>query len=390
MQYNLTTIIVLAVYAIIQLYMFGRVVHYTNKIFSSKFFVVLAFLIYVGLSAMPVLGLYLKDATWKHFCMKYGNIWIGVVAVMFIVIAVIHLFTEIINVDDDLPRAAALIIFVIALAAGIGINVYGQIQARDVKTTTYTVDVSEGEASDKTLRIAFISDLHLGVNSKVSQVQDVVEIINANDVDVVIIGGDIFDGSYDGIKYPDRYIEEFNKIQSRYGVYGVYGTHDVESETFAGILVTAQENSYRSDAMKAFTAEAGWTMLEDAQVKLPNGVILVGRLPNGRTGSGMAIRKSAAKVLNLVGKKDAVVVVEFEPYGISELGTEGADLVLSGQTHAGQFFPMTLVEQKLSDNWYGLKDFDGTTSIVTSGVGTMGPPVRIKTSSEVVIIDVQF
>ena len=73
-----------------------------------------------------------------------------------------------------------------------------------------------------------------------------------------------------------------------------------------------------------------------------------------------------------------------------ELEKLGVKLVLSGHTHAGQFFPFNLPQSLIWDNAYGLKKFGNAYSVVTSGVGLYGPALRIGTDSEVVEINFSY
>ena len=66
--------------------------------------------------------------------------------------------------------------------------------------------------------------------------------------------------------------------------------------------------------------------------------------------------------------------------------------MISGHTHAGQVFPINLIEKFIYKNNYGI--YKNTkqhfTSIVSSGFGFWGPPIRLMTRSEIVVIDVTF
>ncbi|MDD5794411.1 MAG: metallophosphoesterase, partial [Clostridiales bacterium] len=65
-------------------------------------------------------------------------------------------------------------------------------------------------------------------------------------------------------------------------------------------------------------------------------------------------------------------------------------LMLSGHTHAGQFFPLTLVQPLAWENYNGMLKKNNMYSFVTSGVGIYGPYMRLFTDSEVMIINVEF
>ena len=72
---------------------------------------------------------------------------------------------------------------------------------------------------------------------------------------------------------------------------------------------------------------------------------------------------------------------------LTELAEAGADLDLGGHTHDGQLFPGNILTGLMWENACGMKKVGDMYSIVTSGVGLWGPPMRIGTKAEVVIID---
>ena len=83
-------------------------------------------------------------------------------------------------------------------------------------------------------------------------------------------------------------------------------------------------------------------------------------------------------------------VISHEPDHLSDYNAHGVDIVLSGHTHAGQFFPLTIVQPFVWENHWGMKMIDSMYSFVTSGIGVYGPDMRVGTNSEVMVIDVHF
>jgi len=62
-------------------------------------------------------------------------------------------------------------------------------------------------------------------------------------------------------------------------------------------------------------------------------------------------------------------------------------LQLCGHTHGGQFFPWTKVVSRIYGKFaYGLQQLGAMTVYTTCGAGTWGPPVRLGTNPEVVLI----
>ena len=88
-----------------------------------------------------------------------------------------------------------------------------------------------------------------------------------------------------------------------------------------------------------------------------------------------------------VTEDDGVLLLEHEPSDLDEMGDLGVDLSVSGHTHDGQIFPGNIFCRVKGPQSYGMKEWGSASAIVTSGVGYYGPPIRVCTISEIVIID---
>ena len=105
------------------------------------------------------------------------------------------------------------------------------------------------------------------------------------------------------------------------------------------------------------------------------------------------VRNTDAALSTLIAECEQskpIVLLNHEPNGLQEAADEGVDLMLCGHTHAGQFFPLTIVQPLAWENYWGIKKIDNMYSIVTSGIGVYGPAVRVGTNSEVMQIKVHF
>jgi predicted MPP superfamily phosphohydrolase len=86
----------------------------------------------------------------------------------------------------------------------------------------------------------------------------------------------------------------------------------------------------------------------------------------------------------------SVILLDHQPAHLEEASRAGVDLQLSGHTHAGQLFPLDLINRMVWElNWGYLRKGD-TQYYVTSGVGTWGPPVRTGSRPEIVRIHLTF
>ena len=145
------------------------------------------------------------------------------------------------------------------LALSVCVSVYGVVNAATIDRTTYSVSFENGD--DDGMRIALISDLHLGSEIGSAQMRRVVEEVNACEADIVVIAGDVFNAEVEDCCDLDETAAELRRIKSRLGVYAVLGNHDPSPEY---------------PPLQAFFESAGIRLLNDETVAF-SGFTLVGR-----------------------------------------------------------------------------------------------------------------
>jgi predicted MPP superfamily phosphohydrolase len=220
------------------------------------------------------------------------------------------------------------------------------------------------------LRIAQISDLHVGLTIREGYVRRVVEQTDALAPDLVVLTGDIVDGSVDALA---RHVEPLRALSAR--TFFILGNHDCYSG--AGPW-SAHFRSMDIDVLH----NAG-TMVEKGEGRLWVGGVVdpAVRLSN----PGLAPRADLAAA----GGEDAAcrVLLAHNPK-LAPLGARaGFDLMLSGHTHAGQFFPWTLAVRLVhAPHVAGLSREGRMWVYVSAGTGTWGPPVRFGTKPELTVV----
>ena len=136
--------------------------------------------------------------------------------------------------------------------------------------------------------------------------------------------------------------------------------------------------------------EAGITVLEDESELIDQKFYLVGRLDGEKNGRGTSKRKSIEELTADLDQTKPLFVMNHEPVELKEYDIAGVDVLFSGHTHAGQFFPLTIAQPFAWKNYWGVKQIGDMYSIVTSGVGVYGPNIRVGTDSEVMVVTVHF
>ena len=250
--------------------------------------------------------------------------------------------------------------------------VYSTHQANLLHVVHYDVQLTHPQAPEK-MRVVLISDLHLGAVGSEKRLPELVARINGAEPDLVVIPGDIFDDDFHLIKDPAKAKALLSSISATHGVYASFGNHD-GGETFP--------------LMVNFLEESGITVLLEEFVLIEEELLLLGRLdPSPIGGFGTKEREETTSLLAKLPKEYPVMVLDHTPSDPWQYG-EKVDLVLSGHTHGGQVFPLNLFTRVLFEVDYGMeKIHKGPLYVVTSGSGTWGPPMRLGTKSELVILD---
>lgn len=326
-----------------------------------------------------------------------GTYWYGVIIYIILSFAIFDLIRLIIRKIRKLSKhertssrvnsitARSLFVALIVI-----IGIYGAINARTIHTTEYEVDVDKSGGKLGGLNIVLVSDQHMGYSVGTRMMQDMVDKINAYNPDIVIMAGDIFDNNYDALEDPERLIEIYKSIKSKYGVYAVYGNHDVSEEIIAGFTFPSKDKRLSDERMDKFLRDANVINLRDEYVLIDDSFYVYGRPDYAKLGRGIDERKSPEEMTHDLDKNKPIIVIDHQPRQFKELDEAGVDLDLSGHTHDGQIFPLNLTSRLIWDNSRGVLKVGDMTSIVTSGVGFYGPSLRVLTESEVVDIKVNF
>ena len=270
------------------------------------------------------------------------------------------------------------------------VSIYGMINAGNIQTTKYDISIDKKAGKLDSLNVVLIADLHLGYNIGCRHMEKVVDKINAQNPDLVVVAGDIFDNEYEALENPDRLAAILRGIQSKYGVYACYGNHDIQEKILAGFTFGGKEKKESSVKMDEFLEKSGITLLRDEYVLIDDSFYLYGRPDYERPGRGIDERKSPQEITEDLDLSLPVLVIDHEPRELQELADAGVDADLCGHTHDGQLFPGNLTIKLMWENACGYLKKGNMHSIVTSGVGLFGPNMRVGTKSEICDIMMHF
>lgn len=254
-----------------------------------------------------------------------------------------------------------------ALGITLLLLVGGYLNYRLPRTQHLGIEVDKPIAKER-VRLAVISDIHLGYGTDREDLARYIELINGQSPDAVLIVGDLIDNSVRPVEAEDM-CAEFSRVCAPAGVYMVAGNHEYISDI---------------EAVEAYLANSAVRLLRDSVVTLPSDIVLVGR--DDRANSE---RAPLAELLASADSSRPIVVLDHQPYDIEESAAAGCvDIHLSGHTHRGQVWPLSLLVDALYEQSYGYRRWGDMHAYVTSGLSLWGPPFRIGTNSELVIIDI--
>lgn len=351
--------------------------------------------VYLFMALSPVIAFLLPKSAVAIVIRRLSTYWIGIMlysllyVVLFDLLRLIAKHTKLKN-TLLFSRGSVISIGSVVVACAVATCLYGIFNARNIKVNEYSVTVNKSCGSDKHLKAVLVADLHMGYAIGVDHITNMVEKINQQDADIVIIAGDIFDNSYDGMDDPEGIKAQLKSIKSKYGVYAVYGNHDIDEKILMGFTFDWGGKQLHSEKMTNFMKECNIKLINDESVLINDEFYLVGRHDTDKPGTEDGTRAEISELTKDLDKTKPIFVLSHEPDELQKTADAGADIDFSGHTHDGQLFPGNLTIGLFWENPCGMIKKDNMYSIVTSGVGVYGTFMRVGTDAEICSVDIDF
>jgi predicted MPP superfamily phosphohydrolase len=270
-------------------------------------------------------------------------------------------------------QKAGLITFYIVLGLVLAIVVSGAINAVRPRVRNLNIAIDKPAGNLRELKIVLASDFHLGTANRNAWLEKVVAKINELKPDIIILPGDIVD-MYVPRAGVSQMIGTLQKLSAPLGVFSVTGNH----EYYGGLAKNLE-----------YLAKARVRVLQDVALRINDDFYLIGR--KDRTAlSFKEDRKTLKEILSTVDTKLPLILLDHQPYRLGEAEEAGIDLQLSAHTHAGQLFPLNLLNKKIWEQYWGYLRKGKCQYYVSCGVGTWGPPVRTGSTPEIIQIKLTF
>lgn len=351
--------------------------------------------VYLFMALSPVIAFLLPKSAVAIVIRRISTYWIGIMlysllyVVLFDLLRLIAKHTKLKN-TLLFSRGSVISIGSVVVACAVVTCLYGIFNARNIKVNEYSVTVNKSCGSDKHLKAVLVADLHMGYAIGVDHITNMVEKMNQQDADIVIIAGDIFDNSYDGMDDPEGIKAQLKSIKSKYGVYAVYGNHDIDEKILMGFTFDWGGKQLHNEKMTNFMKECNIKLINDESVLINDEFYLVGRRDTDKPGTEDGTRAEVSELTKDLDKTKPIFVLSHEPDELQKTADAGADIDFSGHTHDGQLFPGNLTIGLFWENPCGMIKKDNMYSIVTSGVGVYGTFMRVGTDAEICSVDIDF
>lgn len=261
-----------------------------------------------------------------------------------------------------------------AIGAVVG-GIWGVREARaGVRIKPIQVSLRRLPKSMEGLVVAQLTDIHVGPTIGRGFIEDIVRRTNELKPDVIVITGDLVDGSVDDLR---EHVAPLANLKAPLGVYFVTGNH----EYYAGV-----------DEWLPELERLGLRVLRNERVELRRGddVIDLAGIDDhssGRFGGGHGPNLPRA----LAGRDPnrELLLLAHQPRAIVEAAAMGVGLQLSGHTHGGQIFPWNFMVRLQQPYVAGLHKHGEAQVYVSNGTGYWGPPMRVGFPAEITKVTLQ-
>jgi hypothetical protein len=282
----------------------------------------------------------------------------------------------------------------LALLAGgtlFGTMLYGMSNRYNYQVKKIKLSFANLPAAFKGLKIIQISDIHAGSFTNTAAVKKGIDLINAQQADVIFFTGDLVNNKSDEMY---EYISTFNELKAPMGIYSIFGNHDYGDYAEWESAAHKTENL---EALKRIHAKLGWNLLLDEHIALEKEGAQIGVIGVQNTSFKNRFHTygDMAKAYNGTEKYPFKILLSHDPsHWDGEINSKykDVDLTLSGHTHGFQFgveIPWLKWSpvQYIYKQWAGLYQQDQQYLYINRGFGFLGYPGRVGIMPEITLIE---
>ena len=356
--------ILTVIITILQLYVFLHIItlpFFKNKIYKAT----------IILAGMLLWICFFLSRLWRHGSSSpsytalefISMLWMGSLFLTFIPV----FFMDIATFFGLVFKKYKTVLRSIALVTGMLLSITAIIQGlRPPVITEYEVKIAGLDQKLSGLKIAAISDTHLGTLIGPKWFEKRVNQIAGLDPDMIFLLGDITEGHGE---FGADTLAAFNSLKAPLGVWAVLGNHE-----FYG----------RRNSQKSLPEMSNINLLRNKWVQLDHNLIIAGiddpRHNFRNTGNDVYMPALGNRPVG------TTIFLSHSPVEMDRVSGLGVDLMLSGHTHGGQIWPFDYLVKRRYRYIEGVHEFGRMKLIITRGAGTWGPRMRLWQPGEILLV----
>ena len=250
------------------------------------------------------------------------------------------------------------------------VGTYNARKVPDIKTVN--IEIGNGKADLELFRLVQLSDIHVGLTIGKNHIESIVKKVNSLNPDVVVITGDIVDGS---VKTLGPIIAALKDIKSKNGIFISTGNHEYYFNV----------NSW----LKEFKRLGLKPLINSNEIiKFNNIRILIAGIPDYRADKFILSHLPDPQLaIENADISDYKILLSHQPKMYEEASLAGYDLMLTGHTHGGQMYPWKFIVNMIFKYAEGLNKHNNMWIYTSLGTGYWGPPIRLGSPSEITLFE---
>ena len=318
------------------------------------------------------------DPSWARGPAFVGLSWLAVVLYLFlgtVLVAVVCTVMRVVFAARHRDSSAARLRVsrvgsaAVALLSVVAVG-YGLVEAATPRVTNTDVALDRLPAEFDGVRVALVSDLHAGPSRGADFVRKVVDSINAQSPDVVLLDGDLIDGT---VPLVGADLAPLRDLDAPLGVFAVSGNH----EFYAG----------DGGEWLHLWSTLGIDVLRNERTTLTRGDAAIDLAGINDATAPAPYEPDLGAALEGIDPDRFVLLMAHQPLQAVEASDFGVDMQVSGHTHGGQIWPIRYLVPLQQPSVEGLDTIDNTTLYTTRGAGAWGPPVRVAAPPEIAMLE---
>lgn len=323
------------------------------------------------------------DPSWSRIPAYIGLTWLAVVLYLVLGLAIVGIVSLAVRLvrrvrgasSDDAAQRHRRVLRVATAAVVVGAIAatgYGLVEAARPQVVRQQVDMARLPDGFDRVRVALITDLHVGPARSAAFTQRVVDTVNEQRPDLVVLAGDLSDGTIANVGTD---LAPLAGLRAPLGVFGVSGNHEFYSDDGGAWLDQWERYGVRTLRNERVTLNRGGASIDLAGIH--------------DYSAPEPYEPNLAAALEGRPPERFVLLAAHEPRQIFDAAGLGVDLQISGHTHGGQIWPLRYLVPLQQPSIDGVDRIGGTTLYTTHGAGAWGPPVRVGAAPEISMLELR-